>query len=480
MRLFHITDLPSGLVFVYLEDIFREKFLKISKETFGNYRQLGEFVGYTNSGIIESFRTKNRFTRLSTIIRLADFFTKRGYRDFNLNEVEKRVIAYRGIGTSLIIKNPNFPLREDERMIRIFFHLLGDGYGGKYGRGGGKPYYRNYTKELLDEFKKDLKVFGEVPHIKRKTIVEIPKVIGYILEHIYKINFESHKSFIPSVIFQLPKEVIAQGIKAFADDEASVDDCRIRFYSSNKILLSGIKNLLIEKFPEFLGEIGKIEESKTYLRGKKFIRYSFPILSKGLKPYSELIGFTHPEKLELLERIMRRGKRKWTRRDKNITKLLILRSLKGKNETIKEISKEVGITKAVARSHFEDNESSGILSLKRMGFVKNIGLTETRAKIWGLSEKGLRFLKDKEHRLNQYLIEGNTSRFYLELVRKLQRNKGWTEPSTLAKELNYRNDTVSKKLLKLYRDNHLARDRLGKEEYRYRLTKEGKMFLTKN
>ena len=123
MRLFHLTDLPANLVFIYLEDKFRENFLKTLKKVFGTYQKIGEFVDYTETGLIGSFRVKNRFTKLSTIIKLANFLSKKGYYEFNLNNVEKKVIAYRGIGTSLIIKNPNFPLKEDEKMIRIFFHL---------------------------------------------------------------------------------------------------------------------------------------------------------------------------------------------------------------------------------------------------------------------------------------------------------------------------------------------------------------------
>ncbi|PIP22382.1 MAG: hypothetical protein COX38_00910, partial [Candidatus Nealsonbacteria bacterium CG23_combo_of_CG06-09_8_20_14_all_39_25] len=201
MRLFHLIDLPSDLIFIRLEDQIRGKFLETLKEVFGIYRKIGDLVNYTDTGIVDSFRVKNRFIKLSTIIKLTNLLSKKGYCEFDINKIEKKVIAYRGIGTSLIIKNPKFPLKEDERIIRIFFHLLGDGYGGKYGVA--KPFYRNYAKELLDEFEEDLKVFGEVPHIKRETIVEIPSVIGYILGHIYKVNFESHKSFIPPVIFKL-------------------------------------------------------------------------------------------------------------------------------------------------------------------------------------------------------------------------------------------------------------------------------------
>lgn len=474
MRLFHLTNLPSNLVFVRLENSFREKFLTKLKEVFGTYRKLGKLVGYTDTGIMDSFKVKNRFTKLSTIIKFANSLSKKGYSEFDINKVEKKVIAYRGIGTSLIIKNPNFPLKEDERMVRIFFHLLGDGYGGKYGFA--KPFYRNYAKELLDEFEEDLKVFGEVPHIKRETIVEIPSVIGYILGHIYKVNFESHKSFIPPVIFKLPSKLIAQGIKAFADDEASVEDCRIRFHSSNKDLLSGIRNLIIKKFPEFSGKIGEIRESWTYLRGKKFIRYFFTILSSELKPYYDLIDFSHKRKLESLQRIMERRKRKWARRDKNITKLLILQSVENGNKTVKEISKEVGITESIVRSHFEGSKSNKVLSLNKMSFVKNIGFNNTRGRIWSITDKGLKFLKENRYKLDKFSIEGNTPKSYLRLVRRFH----WITASAVVKGRNCRNDTASRQLLKLYRNNYLTRNRIGKKEYRYRLTEEGLSFLMRD
>lgn len=471
MRSFHLIDLPSDLVFVYLEDEFRKQFLETARQAFRSFEKLGEFVGYTNVGIIETFRVKNRFTKLSTIIKLANFLSRRGLQGFSLNEVEKKVIAYRGIGTSLIIKNSNFPLKEDERMIRIFFHLLGDGYGGKYG--AGKPFYRNYREELLDEFGGDLKVFGEVPYIKRETIVEIPSVIGYILKYIYKINFESHKSFIPLVIYKLPKKIIAQGIKAFADDEANIEDSRIRFYSSNKRLLSGIKSLMIKKFPEFSGKIGEIKKSKNYLRGKEYINYSFSIFSGGLQSYYNLIGFSHYEKARILKRIIERKGRIWKRRNKNITKLLILQILRNKNKTIKEISSEIGITTSITRCHFEGNNTTGILSLKKMGYVKDMGFSKTKARIWGTTDKGINFLRENGHKLNKFSIEGNIFKSYLEIIRKSQ----LVAPSYIAKQRSCRNDTASKQLLKLYRSNYLKRNRRSKEEYKYILTNKGIKFL---
>lgn len=472
MRSIHLSDLPSNLVFIYFEDEFRKHFLEKAKRTFGTFEKLGEFVGYTATGIMESFRVENRFTKLSTIIKLANFLYKNGNPDFDMNKIEKKIIAYRGIGTSLIIKNPNFPLKENEKMIRILFHLLGDGYGGKYG--GGKPFYRNYCQELLDEFEEDLRVFGRVPFIRRETSVEIPSVIGYILKHIYKINFESHKSHIPQSFFTFRRELIAQGIKAFADDEANVDDCRIKIFSCNTKLLSGIKNLMFEKFPGLSvpKAMSIIQSRNTRLQDKWYTGYHFSILSPGIKSYYDLIGFTHPAKSQALERIIERRSREWQRRNKNITKLLILRSIKNKHNTVKEISWEVGVTKNTVRSHFMGNKFSGVLSLLKMGFVRNAGLNNTRAKIWVITERGLKFLEENKKSLDQSLIKGDTRGFYLRLVREFSQNQNWAMPSKIAKKINQRNDTVSKRLLKLYKNGYLVRKRCGKQEYKYRLAKK--------
>ncbi len=105
---------------------------------------------------------------------------------------------------------------------------------------------------------------------------------------------------------------------------------------------------------------------------------------------------------------MERRKRKWARRDKNITKLLILQSVENGNKTVKEISKEVGITESIVRSHFEGSKSNKVLSLNKMSFVKNIGFNNTRGRIWSITDKGLKFLKENRYKLDKFSIEGNT------------------------------------------------------------------------
>ena len=79
--------------------------------------------------------------------------------------------------------------------------------------------------------------------------------------------------------------------------------------------------------------------------------------------------------------------------------------------------------------------------------------------------------------MNKFKVEGDISKFYLELVAKFQKNKNLAMPSKIAKKINRRNDTVSKQLLKLCRENYLTRNRFGKEDYRYKLNKGGIRFL---
>ena len=119
--------------------------------------------------------------------------------NFSKGKLEENIIAIRGLGNSNIIKT-KFPWKEDERMIRVLIHLIGDGYGGSEVGGNGLPFYRNYAPELLDEFQKDLNVFGEVPYNRRETLVQFPKVVTYILRHLYNIKFDTYNSSIPNIL----------------------------------------------------------------------------------------------------------------------------------------------------------------------------------------------------------------------------------------------------------------------------------------
>ena len=407
-RIFHIWDLPKDLIWIDLEDDFRKELIDKAKEVAGGEIKLAQYLKVKKHNIFNWRRGrsywKNVVTRrlvpLKYILILCSLIND---SKFSRLELEKNILAFNGPGNGRLIKN-KFPWKEDERIIRILFHLLGDGFAsdfGKYnekGKNNGLPYYRNTKKELLEEFKNDLSFFGEVPTNLNIDMLQFPKVISYVLKYLYEVEFTTYTGSVPKIVFNLPKEIVAQGIKAFADDEGSVDDSRIRIFSFNKKMLSQIRLLMISKFPEIgIINLGDIVSYTTNLENKKYKSYKFSINSGGLGEYYKQIGFSHKRKKNLLENWIKRKNRGWNRRAKNITKLLILKSLINEPKTSIEISCEVNVSATSVMAHMQGN-SNGIKSLAKAKLVKNIGLTIHHGKIWAITNEGLNYFNKESLR----------------------------------------------------------------------------------
>tara|TARA_Y100000310_G_scaffold325361_1_gene388720 strand:+ start:60 stop:1283 length:1224 start_codon:yes stop_codon:yes gene_type:complete len=400
-RVFHVWDLPIGLVWIDLGDNFRKNLIDKAKEVIGGESKLAQYLGIPKHNLFNWRKGrsywKNIITRrsipLSHILKLCELINNPG---FSKEELERNVISIKGPGSGRSIKT-KFPWYEDERIVRIVFHLLADGFGSSYGRinedgkFGGNPYYRNTRSELRSEFKEDLEFFGDVPINLNTDMVVFPKVISYILKYFYKIEFGTHTGEIPKVMFDLPKEVIAQGIKSFNDDEGGFDDTRVKISSFNKKMLSQFRVLIIKKFPEMKLGIGEIKLCKTMLRNKLYTGYNFAINSQSLEEYYEKIGFLHKRKKELLDQWIQRKDRGWIRRTKGLTKLLILNELIEKPKTSTEISNNIGVTSNSVRCHFKGNRS-GTTSLEKEGLIRKIEKNRWGGGIWQITEKGKKSL----------------------------------------------------------------------------------------
>ena len=156
----------------------------------------------------------------------------------------------------------------------------------------------NFVTELLrKEFINDLKVFGDTPvNLQEKGVrIRFPMIIGYLMKHIYHTSFLSHEVRVPKEFWDIDHSVIAQGIKALADDEGTVYPYRIRISSSNKSFLEDVFGLLKEKFPE-LSEHVDIREGGGI--------YHIIIHSGGMKLFAQTIGFTHPQKNARLKSLL--------------------------------------------------------------------------------------------------------------------------------------------------------------------------------
>lgn len=389
-------DLPQELIYVDIEDKFRQNVINKAREITKN--NLTKLLKTSKENLYQwkigrskwKGKIKRRFVPLREFLRLCSLIKD---PEFSKENLEKHILAFRGPGNGKIIKT-KFPWYEDERIIRILAHLLGDGHGVEFNnRDLGLPYYRNTRENLREEFKKDLQFFGDVHTNLNIDMLQFPRVISYIISHIYGIEFGTYKGEIPKILYKFPRKIVAQFIRALFDDEANVDDSRIKFTSFNKQKIFQIRELITKKFPEIKDYVGEIVSGKTKFMNKTYNVYRFSILSKGLGFYYNEIGFTHEKKSMLLKNWLERKNRTWNRRSKMTTKLSILKSLKEKPQSTQELSTKLNITESNVRAHIKGS-SSGTLSLEKMGFIRKIDLNKFQGGIWEITEKGLLYLEN--------------------------------------------------------------------------------------
>jgi DNA-binding transcriptional ArsR family regulator len=373
IRKFHINELPQDRIFVYLEEEFHKilfskigiyKFKAFNKVFFDNKLNISTFQLWRKRKTDLKVRIKYHFIPLWFIIKLSEKFP-----EFSIAEFEKHIIAMKGPSASNVIKNPNLPLPEDERLLKIMGHLLGDGsvsgaFGSGLPKGASHSEYRNFNPTLLDSFEKDFQVFGDIKLSKnyKHGHLMVPNLIGYLFEHLYKIKFDCFNSRVPERLFELPKELVAAFLRALGDDEGHVYDSSIEYYSNNKDLLTDVLNLMNNKLPEI-----KTSTIKANTKAGKNTKYSFMVYNGSQKLYLDLIGFDHPEKTEdLIYNLNRKGTH-----IKNI-KQKILNFLEKENLTAKQISRLLGNTHTHSLFHLNQLKNQGKVEILRKEHWANV------------------------------------------------------------------------------------------------------------
>jgi len=256
---------------------------------------------------------------------------------------------------------------------------MGDGHGGGVVSKGRVPAYFNTSDVLINEFKKDLQFFGKVnvreyKRIRKNnavlTIIEFPKVIGHLIRYLYNVEIVFPKTRLSPSIFQLPKNLVSQGIRAFVDDEGSMKVSELRVYSANRKLLKDLVKLIRLKFPKKINKITPIRVSSE--RGSKC--YYFAFLASDLKNYNKLIGLSHPKKLSKLKLAIDIQTRNWSQRRWGETRSLILNSIIKSPKTSYDIAKEVQITQRTVNKYLNGFKDKGRFypGLIEKGFTKPI------------------------------------------------------------------------------------------------------------
>lgn len=353
MKKFHINQLPQDRIFVLLNKRVHNKLFKdLSKGH--SFKELNKLINNKlNYSTYKKWKSrvknKNGYSRFIPLW----FFTKisRIFSNFNINHIESNILAYKGPSASTIILKPKFPIKEDERILRLVAHLIGDGHAdGAFGtnlpKGKSSSHYANTNLNVIKSFQKDLKFFGSFKtNIKMAKVNEhkiykigIPNLVGYILTHIYNVNFDCFNSRVPKVVYKLNKNQVASFIRAFADDEAHVYDSSIEFYSSNKFLIEDFIKLIKLKFPKV--NLSKLKINKKSGENTKNPKYSFSILSQSLDFYAKNMGFDHKQKMEDLLFNIRRMKLNKGYMWKGDIETKIINSLSKENLTAKQLSRK--------------------------------------------------------------------------------------------------------------------------------------------
>lgn len=301
-----LSDFPNN-TFVFLEEKYRKELLESAYALFGTLTKLANAIGVSVGRLSCWFRGEQKdykrnnigiqFIPLSKLKLISKYLLDDGSEEFSMENIEKNVLMYR-MQAGNPIKNPKFPIKESPELTRLLFHLFGDGYSGKKGENAG---YRNTYNELLDEFKEDLKIFGEVPVYEQKYSIKFPRILAKIIEDFYEVKCGCYESYISKKIFQISKKNLYFGIRAFTDDEASVYSHSIRITSANYNLLDGIKDIL-----DFL----KIKTNKIKFQFNSKAKYQkvYYLDIRDLENYRKYIGFIHPKKKELLNSYVKKIK----------------------------------------------------------------------------------------------------------------------------------------------------------------------------
>ncbi len=259
MKFISLKDFPREKIYVLLKKDYRKNLINSSMNKLNckNYFDLSIWINKKlktkfNGGDIKYWiagkrldeRTKKihpKFMPLSLVLDLTKL------NNAKIGTLNKNVISYRSGGKGLIINKPILPIKVTPELDSIIIHLFGDGAAGDF-----TPSYTQKNKEAFDNFINKLEnCFGKfeksIYFIRGRYQVKFPKAITGILSKYYSIiSYRSHESEIPNkMLGRKDKKFKLACIISFIVDEGNIRDV-ISFYSVNKKLIEGIRQLVID------------------------------------------------------------------------------------------------------------------------------------------------------------------------------------------------------------------------------------------
>ena len=336
IREFHLWNLPDS-AFILLNKEANDEFFKGMYALFGNQLKFAKFLGLSRQGVHkyhkQALKNDGKFYPVYFPLRLLNkclpLLDKKFmyYLEQNISEIRARV--------GLSVYNTKLPIIESEEIYRILAHIIADGSASK----GKTPYYANICKELREQFKKDLQIFGEMKIYERKPqaveLVFFPKIVTDVLAYLFDIQF-TYPNRIPKLLFSAKEEYKKVFLQALFDDEGTIS-VHLALTIHNTNIMGEIKSLI--------NSLG-IETSKVMVQyiSYKTNKVHFQIPKKDYVLFQEKIGFVHPEKSEKLELAIRIRNRLQRTRNPNYIEQEILNILEYKPTSTIELANELMFT----------------------------------------------------------------------------------------------------------------------------------------
>jgi len=356
VREFHLWDLPGSLFILFNKET-NDLFFKRIYKTFGTQQEFAKFLGVWRQDVNKYHKQIDKdkgkyypvYFSLKLFKKCCPFLDKGFLLYLEQNTAEIRV------RTGLSVYNPKLPIQESEEIYRVIAHVIADGSASK----GKTPYYANTCKELREQFKKDLGIFGEMKIYERKPqaveILYFPKVITDILAYLFDVQF-TYPNRIPKLVFTADDKLKKVFLQALFDDEGSM---------TAQLVLTIHNVNIMEEIKSLISSLG-IKTSKVMVHHYEYKRNKvyFQIPKSEYKRFQQEIGFSHPEKARKLKLAIRTQNRRQRTRNPDYIEQEILKLLDIKPSPTIELANELMFTINGIMPHLDRMLEEGLIVKK--------------------------------------------------------------------------------------------------------------------
>jgi len=316
----HLYELPENEVCIRLPKEIQEKMFLLASKIVGNNTRLAKTLGLNKTTLLDFKKSRFASTRLRIIKALSELLAKNGYKEYSLDNLEKKILAIKTHWVGKFIYSPKFPINFNSKSGAITISaILFDGgiTANKY------PFYTNKKIFLIKKVLENVrKVVGDTEfHIIKQhtgTIqLSLPKIFGLILIH--GLNIPSGKKIftnpeIPEFILKGSKDIKKAFLQQAFDDEGSSNPGKNTSGRNIELSQSGILNnpplrlinlkKLISDFDIPVG--GPYYISKyTAKNGRITHLWSIQITNqRDIRRFAEEINFYLPEKRLKLKQLL--------------------------------------------------------------------------------------------------------------------------------------------------------------------------------